>query len=434
MRTQNNEDIDVPLQGDLPPVGAASRFIPAAGETSLFDMMTVVGNHKRLIGLVSLICTVVSLIIVFLVPNHYTAGCLLLPPQQDSSTATALLSTITGGGGGGGGAMGSIAGTLGLKNPADLYVSLLKSRTVEDAVIRRFDLKSRYKTGTMVKTRDRLEKYFEIESSPKDGLVKLTVEDVDPKRAAEMANGYVEEYQKFSGTLAVTEASQRRLFFDNQLKEARAKLTDAEENMKTGQQDSGLLQLDSQAKMLIETVAYLRAEITAKQVQIRAMRTYETGENPEMTIAKEELAGLQSQLKQFGGNAADPESDLVVTGGKIPQRGLDYVRKLRDVKYAETVFELIGKQFEIAKLDEAREGNQIQVVDAAVVPDQKSFPPRLLIVAIAMVLSALLASLYVLIRESINNSSQNPEDGKRLELFAAAWRFRSPNPGPPPAG
>jgi uncharacterized protein involved in exopolysaccharide biosynthesis len=432
MRTQNNEDIEVPLQEDRQPAGEThSLFVPAEGEASLLDTMIVVGRHKRLVGIFTLICTIVALIIVIILPNHYTANVLLLPPQQDSSSASALLSTLTGGGGG---AMSSIAGSLGLKNPADLYVSLLKSRTVEDAVIQRFDLKSRYHTKTMVRTRDKLEKYFDIESTPKDGLIKLTVEDVDPKLAATMANAYVEEYQRFSEKLAVTDASRRRIFFEDQLKEARAKLSVAEENMKTGQQDSGMLELEGQAKMLLESVAMLRASITAKEVQIRAMKTYETGENPEMAIAREELAGLQSQLKQFGGKVDDPESDLVVPGGKIPQRGLDYLRKLRDVKYAETVFELIGKQYEMAKLDEAREGDQIQIVDSAVTPDQKSFPPRGLIVLIVMVLSALLASLYVFVRDSIGNSRRNPEDNKRMELFAAAWRFRSPSSNTPPVG
>ena len=195
-----------------------------------------------------------------------------------------------------------------------------------------------------------------------------------------MANAYVDECQKFSQHLAIGEAGQRRLFFERQLVEAKNNLAGAEEALKASQQKSGVIQLDSQAKALIESVAALRAQIAAKQVQIRSLGLSETPNNPDVRMAREQLEALQAQLRQIGGTQSGEDSDLIVPRGKLPEAGMDYVRKLREVKYNELIFELLAKQFEVAKLDEAREGTIIQVVDPAVPPDKKSFPKIRLIV------------------------------------------------------
>jgi tyrosine-protein kinase Etk/Wzc len=228
--------------------------------------------------------------------------------------------------------------------------------------------------------------------------------------------------------LAITEAGQRRLFFDQQLVEAKNNLAGAEEALKTSQQKTGMIQLDSQAKALIESVADLRAEIVAKEVQIRSLSISETSSNPDLVLAREQLGALQSQLKQLGGAESTADADLIVPRGKIPQAGMDYVRKLRDVKYYELIFELLAKQFELAKLDEAREGSIIQVVDPAVPPDRKSFPKISLIVPVVIFVWGLLAGFGILMIEGFRRSSRNPEDYQKLQDFKAVWRSRLRKP------
>jgi tyrosine-protein kinase Etk/Wzc len=248
------------------------------------------------------------------------------------------------------------------------------------------------------------------------------VEDRDPKRAAELANGYVEEFRKLSASLAITEAARRRLFFESQLQQAKNDLADAEEAMKKTEQSTGVLQIDSQARSLIESAAVLRGQVVAKQVQIQGMRSFAAEDNPELVLAKQELASLQSQLQQLAGSQHDSESDIILSRGKVTSSGLDYIRRLRDVKYRETVFELLAKEFEIAKLDEAREGSIVQVVDPAITSDKRSSPHRMLIIIASTVLAVFVAVFWVLLQQSWDRTFAVRENRRRLQAIKDRWR------------
>ncbi len=398
---------------------AEDSSLPAAPrEFATLDFLILVGRHKRFILRFTLGAAVLVAILAWLIPNKYTAATTVLPPAQ-SSMSSNLLSQL----GGAGGALAYLAGgSLGMKNSADMYAAFFHSRTVEDAVIERFGLMARYRKKTMWDTRRSFEKRSTAVLGVKDGLIRITVEDRDPKMAAEIANGYVEEFRKLSANLAITEASQRRLFFQEQLLEAREKLTTAEEAMKSTQQSTGVLQIDSQAKSLIETAAILRGQVVAKQVQIQAMRSFATEDNPELVMAKQQLAALQAQLEKIAGAGQESGSDFIVPKGRIPEAGMEYLRKLRDVKYYETIYELIAKQFEMAKLDEARQGAVIQVADVAVPPDKKSWPPRLILTILALVLGFMGACGWCVFRERIERMKQDPAARRRLEDLRATLR------------
>jgi tyrosine-protein kinase Etk/Wzc len=185
-----------------------------------------------------------------------------------------------------------------------------------------------------------------------------------------------------------------------------------------------MIQLDSQAKALIESVASLRAQIVAKEIQISSLTLSETPSNPEVVMARQQLGALQSQLRRIGGTQSVEDSDLIVPRGKIPEAGMDYVRKLRDVKYNELIFELLAKQFEVAKLDEAREGAIIQVVDAAVTPDRKSFPKLSIIVPSITFVWLCFAVFWVLFQEGIRRSRNHPEDKQKLRALQASWEWK----------
>jgi tyrosine-protein kinase Etk/Wzc len=261
----------------------------------------------------------------------------------------------------------------------------------------------------------------------KDGLIRLSVEDSDPKRAADLANGYVEEFRRLSASLAITEAARRRLFFETQLQQSKDSLTAAEQAMTKTQQATGVLQIDSQARALIESAAVLRAQIVAKQVQIEGMRSFATDDNPSLVLAKQELAALQSQLGRLAGSQQDDLSDINLSKGRVTQAGMEYLRRLRDLKYQETVYELLAKEFEIAKLDEAREGAIIQVVDAAVPPDRKSSPHRLLIVVGTTAFAFIVAVFWVWLRKNMSSAFELPENRSRLRVLKTLWKTKQPS-------
>ena len=394
----------------------------AETEVSLLDILVLLAGRKRLIGRFVLGAAVLATVVSFLLPVRYEAKIVVLPPQQNSSMGSALLGQL-----GNLGSLGSLAslasGGLGIKNPADMYVSFLTGRTVEDAVIQRFNLMAEYHEKRMSDARKEFESRATVLAGPKDGLIRISVEDRDPKRAAELANGYVDELRKLSASLAITEAVRRRLFFEQQLQEAKDNLAGAEEAMKKTQQSTGVLQIDSQARALIESAAVLRAQVVAKQVQIQSMRSFAAEDNPRLLLAKQELAALQTQLERVAGSQHDTGSDINLSKGRVTESGMEYLNRFRDLKYHETVFELLAKEFEMAKLDEAREGSIIQVVDAAVPPDKKSFPPRVLIVVLMTLIGFFTACGWCIVSEGLRRRmKQDPSVRRRLNALRTMFR------------
>jgi uncharacterized protein involved in exopolysaccharide biosynthesis len=255
----------------------------------------------------------------------------------------------------------------------------------------------------------------------KDGLIRINVTDLDPKMASDLANGYVDEFRRLSANLAITEASQRRAFFQQQLAEANTNLTNAEEKMKRTEQTTGVLQVDSQARSLIESAVVLRAQIVAKEVEIEAMRSYATEDNPQLIRDVEQLNALKAQLAKLGGTLPDSNSEIIVPKGNIPQAGMEYLRAYRDVRYYETVKDLIARQFEIAKLDEAREGTIIQVADVAVPPDRHSFPKRTITILIAIFLFFFIACAWCIFSAAVERARKNPAERHRMDALRATF-------------
>lgn len=389
---------------------------PADEETTLLDVLIVLAKHKKMIAMLTLGAAILSVAVSLLLPNIYTGAAKVLPPQQSQSTAAMLLGQL-------GGMAGLAGGSVGLKNPSDLYVGMLRSRTVADSIIGRFDLKKLYDQDTMVGTRKELASNTSI-AAGKDGLITVEFEDEDPKRAAAIANAYVEELDKLSQSLAVTEAAQRRLFFERQLQQARDDLGKAEVALKVTQETTGLIKLDDQGRAIIEAVAALRGQIAAKEVELRAMRTFATEQNTDYVRSQQQLAGLRAELTKLERAKISGGGDILLPTGKVPEAGLEYLRKFRDVKYYETIFELLAKQFEAAKIDEAKESAIIQVVDKAIVPDRKSKPKRALIVIGTTVAAGFLAFLWAFVREARERASRDPVQAARFAALRDYASFR----------
>jgi len=417
---------DTVVQTD-PLLGEVSAIEPPAeAELSFLDITVLLVQHKRFVVRFVVGATLLAVVAALLLPVQYEATTVLLPPTQNTSMGSSLMGQIGNMGGLGAlGSLGALAGGLGIKTQTDMYVAFLKSRTIEDAMIQRFGLMSEYRSKRMSDTRKALENHATIGSGTKDGLIHVTVEDRDPKRAAELANGFVEEFRKLSASLAITEAARRRLFFEQQLQPAKDNLAAAEEEMRKTQQSTGVLQIDSQARALIESVAVLRAQIVAKEVQIQGMRSFAADDNPDLVLAKEQLAALQKQFEQLAGSRHDSGSDIVLSKGRVTESGMEYLRRYRDLKYNETVYELLVKGLEIAKLDEAKEGEIVQVVDSAVPPDRKSSPHRTIIVLSVMLLSFFAAVFWVVFRRSLQRTMLLPENRRRLDAMRMYWTKKS---------
>ncbi|WP_426104735.1 Wzz/FepE/Etk N-terminal domain-containing protein [Massilia sp. TSP1-1-2] len=350
-------------------------------EIEIVDWMLVLVKHKKLVFGLPVLVALLALGLSLLLPNVYTATTKLLPPQQAQSGTAALLAQL-------GGASSLAAGIAGVKSPGELYVGMLNSRTIADKLIARFGLKSRYGASSLDATRQQLAGSTVVNVG-KDGMITIAVADKDPQFVAQLANGYVEELQGLNKLLAITEASQRRLFFERQLAAAKDNLARAEMSLKGAMDTGGVISVDSEGRAILETAARVKAQISAKEVQLGAMRAFVTPQNPEFQRASEELNSLRSELAKLEGGRP-PAGRPSGTG----QAGLENIQSMRDLKYHQMLYELLAKQYEAARLDEAKDASLIQVLDPAAEPERKSGPNRPLIVVVATLLALFAAILW----------------------------------------
>jgi uncharacterized protein involved in exopolysaccharide biosynthesis len=365
-------------------------------EISLLDIALVLAENWKPLVVTPLAVGLIALGISFLIPPTYRAVTRILPPAQTQGASAALATQL--------GALAGLVGpAAGLKNPADQYVALIESRSVFDAMIERFNLKELYDVRYLDDARKKLEERTNVRAGAKDGLIAIEVEDHDPQRAASIANAFVEELRHLSKTLAITEAEQRRLFFEEQLSQAKDNLTKAQIALQaSGVSEAALRTLPQSA---LESLARLKAQITAHEIKLASMRTFMTDSNPEFRLVVTELAALRDELGK-----AEQSSPV-----KTVNNGAEYITKYRDFKYHETLFELMAKQYELARLDEAREGAVIQVVDAAIPPERKSKPKHAQIAAISFLVVFVVSLVVILVGHSLRSSARLPRYADRLE-------------------
>jgi uncharacterized protein involved in exopolysaccharide biosynthesis len=338
----------------------------------------------------------------------------IMPPRQTEST-TSLLNSMPGVG-----SLGDVAaGGLTLKDPNAIYIGLLKSRPIADAIIERFNLRAAYRAKDMTAARNRLEDNTRI-SSEKSGLISIAATDRDKRRATGIANAYPEELRTLSRRISVTEASKRRLFFEDQLKGARDDLASAENALQLVEQNKGLLHLDTQSAMIIGGLASVRVQIAARQVELEALRSYSTEQNPDVQLEERELSALEGEAARM--EQHDSSSDFSELGVKdVPRAGKDYVRALQEVQYRQAFFDLMLKQYEAARLDEAKEAAVIQVVEPAIEPDRKSSPRRTAIMIISTCLGLLIGCLLARFLNWAEHELSSPEGARALRSMKSAF-------------
>ena len=401
------------------PAALADDIEDEGPRVSLVDLLTWLGEGKRLIAVVTVTAAVVSLATALSLTPIFTARTTLLPPgsQQQSGSAAALAAL---------GALGGLTGGLGAKTPDELYVALLKSDSVTRALDERMDLRKHYKLANFESLRKSLPAFVRIASDKKSGVISVEVDDEDPKFAADLANAHAAELTKLLGRLAVSEAQQRRVFFEQQLKDTKEHLISAEQDLRKVQEKSGVIVLDKQAEALIGGAAQIRALIAEREVQLKVLRTSATEQNPDVIRLTSELRALRGELARMestqGGNAG---SAVDMPVGKIPEAAIDYVRARRELKLQETLLESMIRQFEIAKLDEAKEGPALQQVDQALPPDYKSKPARGSIALAGTLLGLIASCVWVVSRRYAALSREtDPQNAAAWQSLARAWRLR----------
>ena len=382
-------------------------------EISLLDLAIVLAKFKKLILGLPVLVGALTVGATLLMTPIFTATTAILPPQQSQSTASALLGQL-------GGLAGIAGAAAGIKNPSDLYVGMLKSRTVADAMIARFDLVNYYEAELTQDARKSLEGVSSF-TAGKDGIITISVDDKDPELAAKMANAYVEELNKLTEVLAVTEASQKRLFFERQMVDARDRLVAAEIEARSAMERGGLASIDAQGQAMIGVTARLRGQISVKEVEIGAMRAFAAEENPRLKAAQQELLALQTELARIEGASALREGQA----GAESSAGATNLQLLRNVKYYETLYQMLAQQFELAKIEEAKDSALIQVLDTAIPPERKSKPKRALIVILAVLAAGFVAVLIAFMKEAALRAAEDPESAERMQLFKMYLSWRS---------
>jgi tyrosine-protein kinase Etk/Wzc len=388
-------------------------------ETAVLKLAVLIAQRARRIAVFVFATMVVVAVLVYLMPVTYTGTAVILAPQP-STGAAALLSQL--------GSFGSLGSELmeggGVKTPEETLLGILSSRTIADKMIDRFDLRQLYHSKSMVDTRKALAHHTRVEAA-KGYLVRINVDDRSAIRAADMANGYVDVLYALNQNLALTQASQRRVFLEQQVSAEREALNRAEIALEKLQEKTGVIQMPAQAELTLRTIAQLRGEIVARELQLQQLKTIATEHNDKVAEMESGIAALNAQLSRAEKGAGGSDtSDFFIAAGRVPAAGVQYLRTTRDLRYHEALFETLSKQYEMARIDEAKAPPLLQVVDRAVPLDKKSWPPRTLLVLLSGVFATLFCVGWIVLCEAWARARLRPETAEqvlRLRSAVGQW-------------
>lgn len=385
----------------------------------LVELIRIILLRKITIAVFVFSFAILAGVVAFLIKPRYTATATFLPPNSLSAGASLQSAQI--------GALGGAGSLLGgLKDPSMIYVGILESRSVADELIQEFNLQSVYKTKKLSETEKSLAGHTKL-GPGKDSLIAIVVDDTDPRRAADIANAYLKALSKQNDRLVLTEAGQRRAFFEQQLEKEKNQLADAEVELARTQLQTGLISPNGQAQVQINTIAQTKAAISSREIQLTAMNQGATEQNPEVIRLRSEIVGLKEQLARLENSSAKGSpGDVMVPTSKVPELSLEYVRRDRDVKYHEALYELLLRQYESAKLDESHSAPLVQIVDAAVVPDQKSWPPHALLVLLGAFIGGVFGIAWTTLPYIWEIKMQSPANAANWRLIQEAARLRAP--------
>lgn len=385
------------------PGETSSQDIGGPG-VSLLDILTALGEQKRIFYGITIVGTAVALAFALTVQRYYSASTLIMPPQQPNSAASTLAQ------------LGQLSGLAGMavstKAPDEIYLALLKTRRLQDALIDRFKLAQRFQTALPTDSRTVLSQRVTVSSDKKSGLITVVVDDTDPTFAAKLADAHVDELRKLLSTLAVTDAQQRRHFFENQVTKTQSALNTAEELFRQMQTENGMVVTQVLAESGVKSGVELRGQIAAIEIQLQALGRFATTQNSESQRLAAELAARRAMLKKI-------EQGKGSAGDAAPgsSKSFETVRAYRNMKVQEASLEALIKHLELAKLDESREGPLLQQIDPAAVPDRPSKPKRIVIAGGGALVALLLGGFIAINRAMANRRKPSAE----WQKFKNAW-------------
>lgn len=343
---------------------------------------------------------VAATLLAFLIPKRYESTAQLMPPDTQNSGSLALLAGLSGADG-----LGALAGDLlGVKSNGALFIGVLRSRTVQDRLVDRFDLKRVYRQKLQTKARGKLAQYTVILEDRKSGIISISVSDADKQRAAALAAAYVDELNTLIAQVSTSAARRERVFLEDRLAAVKLDLESAEKDFSHFASTKGAIDIPQQGKAMVEAAATLEGQLIAAQSELEGLRQIYADQNVRVRSTQARINSLKEQLNKLAGTATDaqqgdtdaPSNAPYLTLRQLPVLGVPYADKLRRMKVQEVVFETLTKQYELAKVQEAKEIPSVKVLDAPVVPELKSFPPRLLIMLLGTFLTTMAALLWVL--------------------------------------
>jgi capsule polysaccharide export protein KpsE/RkpR len=367
-------------------------------------------NHRRFLLRVTGIGLACSLATAFLIPTRYRSTVRLMPPDQGSSgMGMAMLAAATGGAAGMTGQMGSSLGSLagdmlGMKNSSDLFVGILGSHNMQDDLINKFNLRKEYHDRKIEDARDDLDKRTDFTADRKSGIIKIEVTDHDPKKAAAMAGEYVDRLNEVVAHLNTSAAHRERIFLEDRLVQVKADLESSEKNFSTFASKNTTIDIQSQAKAMIESGAELQGQLIATQTELQGLRQIYSDNNVRIRTMQARVDEIKRQLQKIVGQREDasaqvqgdpPDDTLYPSIRKLPIIGVSYADLYRDSRVEEAIFEVLTKEYELAKVQEAKETPSVKVLDVPDVPEKKSFPPRIVITVLGTILALAGALLFV---------------------------------------
>jgi capsule polysaccharide export protein KpsE/RkpR len=388
---------------EIEPVSA--NFLDRDRSHEALEWVWLLWHRRSFLARVAVWGLIVSTFTAFLIPKRYQSTTRLMPPDaQPASGMTMMAAMATKGGAG----LTSLAGDLlGMKSSGALFVDILSSRTVQDRLIHRFDLRKLYGDRYMEDARKRLSRLTAISEDRKSGVLTITVTDRDPHRAAELAQAYVEELDRLVAEVSTSSARRERIFIEQRLQSVKQDLDAASQQFSEYASKNTAIDITTQARATVEAAARLEGELIAAQSELEGLQQIYTKNNVRVRSLQARVDELRSQLHRIGGDASDPPPNKNVTPDKasaqefpsirqLPLLGVKWADLYRETKVQETVYELLTQQYELAKIEEAKEIPVVKVLDAASVPERKSFPPRVLVGILGMLLSFGLACILVL--------------------------------------
>jgi len=380
----------VPVR-DSPSESPGLSDVPVAAETNetqqaLLPYLQLFWSNRWLLLRTGIYAALASALIALLIPVRYQSVTRLMPPDGQSGSGLGLLAAMAGRSGAGGGFGGLAGDLLGVKSSGALFVGVLGSETVQDGLIEKFQLKKAYRDSKIEDARKDLAEHTDVGEDRKSGIISIGVTDHDPKRAAAMAQAYVAELDRLVAQVSTSSARRERVFLEERLQKVKTDLDLAARNFSDFASRNTAIDIPAQGKAMVEAAATLQGQLIAAQAEMSGLRQIYTNNNVRVRSVEARVNELQKKLNEIGGKGTQAElksnDSLYPSIRKLPLLGVTYADLYRQTKIQETVYELLTQQYELAKVQEAKEIPTVRVLDAAMVPTKKSFPPRTVIVVL----------------------------------------------------